>query len=38
MADLREGENAMAELWLRVIPHDPVPADYQFSMTEEGTG
>jgi hypothetical protein len=38
VADLREGENAMAELWLRVIPAEPVPPDYQFSMTEEETG
>ncbi|WP_246142339.1 hypothetical protein [Lacisediminihabitans profunda] len=38
VADLREGENAMAELWLRVLPAEPVPPDYQFSMTEEGTG
>jgi hypothetical protein len=35
VASLREGENAMAELWTRVCPGEPVPAEYQFSMTEE---
>lgn len=32
VADLREGENAMAALWVQVIPDVPVPAEYQFSM------
>ncbi len=36
VADLREGENAMAELWLRVCPGLAVPPEYQFSMNEEG--
>ena len=36
VADLREGENAMAELWRAVIPDEPVPPAYEFSMTEEG--
>lgn len=35
VADLREGENAMAELWREVNPGEPVPADYEFSMAEE---
>lgn len=35
VASLREGENAMAELWTRVCPGEPIPAEYQFSMTEE---
>lgn len=38
VADLREGENAMAELWSRVCQGEPVPAMYQFSMTEEQLG
>ncbi|MEO7122432.1 MAG: DUF5107 domain-containing protein [Lacisediminihabitans sp.] len=38
VADLREGENAMAELWRSVCPGEPVPARYQFSMTEEERG
>lgn len=36
VADLREGENAMAALWRTVIPGEPVPPFYEFSMTEEG--
>jgi hypothetical protein len=36
VADLREGENAMAELWLRVYPGLAVPPEYQFSMSEVG--
>ncbi len=35
VADLREGENAMAELWRRVIPNEPIPRHYEFSMTED---
>jgi hypothetical protein len=34
VADLREGENAMAALWREVIVDAPVPADYQFSMND----
>jgi len=34
VASLREGENAMAELWVRACPGEPVPAEYQFSMSE----
>lgn len=34
VADLREGENAMAALWREVIPGTPVPAEYQFSMND----
>ena len=36
VAGLREGENAMAELWTRVCPGEPIPSEYQFSMNEEG--
>lgn len=36
VAELREGENAMAELWGRLLPDEPVPAEYQFSMNDEG--
>lgn len=36
VSDLREGENAMAELWRAVIPDEPVPPAYEFSMTEQG--
>ena len=36
VSDLREGENAMAELWRGVIPDEPVPPAYEFSMTGEG--
>jgi tetratricopeptide (TPR) repeat protein len=32
VADLREGDNAMAALWRQLIPHEEVPAAYQFSM------
>lgn len=35
VADLREGENAMAELWRDVIPDEALPVDYEFSMTAE---
>ncbi|QNE48570.1 DUF5107 domain-containing protein [Glaciihabitans sp. INWT7] len=35
VADLREGENAMAELWREVIPDEPTPGFYEFSMTED---
>jgi hypothetical protein len=34
VADLREGENAMAALWVTVCPGEPVPSEYQFSMTD----
>lgn len=30
--DLREGANSLTELWVRVCPGEPVPAQYQFSM------
>ncbi|MGG7463624.1 DUF5107 domain-containing protein [Plantibacter sp. YIM 135347] len=33
--DLREGDNALADLWRRLIPDEPVPAEAQFSMTGE---
>lgn len=35
IADLREGDNALADLWRRLLPGEPVPADAQFSMTGE---
>jgi tetratricopeptide (TPR) repeat protein len=35
VADLREGENALAALWRRVIPGEDVPGKYQFGMTDE---
>ena len=35
VADLREGENAMAALWREVVPGTPVPAGYQFSMNDQ---
>lgn len=34
VADLREGENAMAALWHRLLPGVPIPAEYQFSMND----
>jgi hypothetical protein len=34
IADLREGENAMADLWRQVIADTPVPAEYQFSTND----
>lgn len=34
VADLREGENAMAQLWREVVD-GTVPAEYQFSMKDE---
>ncbi|MBP2411832.1 hypothetical protein JOF48_000631 [Arthrobacter stackebrandtii] len=30
--DLREGVNSLSDLWNRVCPGEPVPAEYQFSM------
>ncbi|MFQ4147632.1 DUF5107 domain-containing protein [Arthrobacter sp. LAPM80] len=30
--DLREGVNSLSELWQRVCPGEPIPAEYQFSM------
>ncbi|MET4782742.1 DUF5107 domain-containing protein [Glaciihabitans sp. UYNi722] len=36
VADLREGENAMAALWSEIVPDEPIPARYQFSMNDEG--
>lgn len=30
--DIREGEDAIAALWQRVCPKEPVPRTYQFSM------
>lgn len=35
VATLREGENAMAELWKNVCPGEPLRPEYQFSMTQE---
>jgi hypothetical protein len=32
VADLREGENFLAALWLEVCPGEEIPAQYQFSM------
>jgi len=32
MADLREGENPIPDLWRKVCPGEDVPAQYQFSM------
>lgn len=32
VADLREGENCLAALWLEVCPGEEIPAQYQFSM------
>lgn len=32
VADLREGENSITALWLRVCPGEDVPLEYQFSM------
>ena len=32
VADLREGENFLADLWREVCPGEEVPARYQFSM------
>ncbi|XAS68265.1 DUF5107 domain-containing protein [Micrococcaceae bacterium Sec5.7] len=32
VADLREGENSISELWLEVCPGEPVPSPYQFGM------
>jgi hypothetical protein len=36
VSDLREGENAMAQLWHAMIPAQRMPPEYEFSMTEEG--
>ncbi|WP_394941751.1 DUF5107 domain-containing protein [Psychromicrobium sp. YIM B11713] len=33
VADIREGENSIAELWQRVLPGEPVPGHYQFTMS-----
>lgn len=33
--DLREGEVSLAELWRRVRPGEPVPAEYEFDMGGE---
>ncbi|MGN6404991.1 DUF5107 domain-containing protein [Sinomonas sp.] len=33
VADLREGENAISELWEQLHPGEEVPLEYQFSMT-----
>jgi tetratricopeptide (TPR) repeat protein len=33
VADLREGANTMAALWQQLLPEEPVPRGYQFSMT-----
>ncbi len=30
--DLREGANSLSDLWARVCPGEPVPAEYQFTM------
>ncbi|MDJ0317352.1 DUF5107 domain-containing protein [Arthrobacter antibioticus] len=32
VADLREGDNSIAELWQRVCPGEEVPGQYQFSL------
>ncbi|MND06269.1 hypothetical protein D3C83_275460 [compost metagenome] len=32
VADIREGENALAELWKQVYPDRPLPAEYDFGM------
>jgi hypothetical protein len=37
VADLREGENGVAELWRIVLPDEPVPFEYEFSMLETGS-
>jgi tetratricopeptide (TPR) repeat protein len=36
VADLREAENSISDLWRQVCPGVDVPAQYQFSMTSEG--
>jgi tetratricopeptide (TPR) repeat protein len=33
VADLREGENSIYDLWKQVCPEEAAPAEYQFSMT-----
>ncbi|WP_052663863.1 DUF5107 domain-containing protein [Psychromicrobium lacuslunae] len=33
VADIREGENSLAELWRQVLPGQPIPASYQFTMS-----
>jgi hypothetical protein len=35
VADLREGENALAVLWRQVFAGEAVPDEYQFSMNDE---
>lgn len=33
VADIREGENSIYDLWRQVCPEEAAPAEYQFSMT-----
>lgn len=33
VADIREGENSLAELWRQVLPELPIPESYQFTMS-----
>ncbi|WP_308467658.1 DUF5107 domain-containing protein [Rathayibacter soli] len=35
VADLREGEDLVADLWRQVFPERPVPPQYRFSMHKE---
>ncbi|NYE96405.1 cell wall assembly regulator SMI1 [Psychromicrobium silvestre] len=33
VADIREGENSLAQLWQQLFPSEPIPDEYQFSMS-----